>query len=300
MRSFRSFMSEAVTTKRQSMVHFEKMKPAEFIDMLLTWQKEFGAILKNDVVDISLKVDGAGFRIGRDEKGRFFVESSRSGPIYTQNAFSTFAKSRGADQEKLSRAYLYDQMFTELSKSKLAKVIPPNCKVVCEMLFNPMSQDLGSTRKFVSIEYDKAKLGNQMTIVLISAMGADGTPWSSQNTMSLFEMLKGAGDNNIKVMTAGLSFKAIDVSVFAKNIEGLIGSFPDYKTLLVSRKGADKMRKEILIHSIDKIKTALARTIIGHPLVGRDVLGPNEEGLVLNIGGKLYKIQSDIYKRGKQ
>jgi hypothetical protein len=297
MQTFKKFLTEAVATKRKGIVHFDKMKPLEFIETVMEWKKQFGAILKNDSVDISLKVDGAGFRFGKDREDKFFIESSRSGPIYTSNAFSSFAKSKGADDEKLARAYLYDDMFSVLSRSRLAEIVPIDCKIVCEMLFNPMSQDLGKTRKFVSIAYDKGKLGDQMTIVLIQAMNATtGKLWGKVDTENLFKALMRAGNKDIKVITSGLGFGTIDVSVSANDLEGLIGSYPDYKSLLTSRKAVDRARKEILTQSIEQIKAAIARNIIGHPFVGRDILGKEEEGLVLNIRGSLYKIQSSVYK----
>lgn len=297
MITFGQHLTEVAASKREGIVHLEKLKPLDFIETLLQWKNEFGTILTREALDLRLKVDGAGFRIGKDENGKFFVESSRSGPIFNSSGFSSYVKKNGGEGEKLQRAYLYDDIFRTLEQSKLAEAIPTNVKIVCEMMFNPMGQDLGKTIRFVTIEYDKAKLGSKMTVVLFDAVNS--TTGKDIPAKALFEKLVQASSTEIKVLGNKLGFDSLDIGYVVSDVMKAIESFPDYKMLLKSRKAVDQLRKQMLADIIAKARSMLVSSVNNMKIVGRDMLGPEDEGLVLNIGGRFYKIQSDAYKRSK-
>ncbi len=100
--NFDDFLNETIAaSKRTSMMHLEKAKPSEFLELARTINKEQKGVLKD--MTVRLKVDGAGIRFGKDSAGSFFFEASRSGPIQVQGAFSKYASEKGGD---VSRAKL--------------------------------------------------------------------------------------------------------------------------------------------------------------------------------------------------
>ena len=122
---------------------------------------------------MSLKLDGFGFRFGNDNN-EFFVESSRSGIIKKFDTFSSYTlktlKGNRYDNLRVERAKQYDELHKILHKS-FHSILPKNCKIICEVLLNSLAVDFYDQYKFVSVLYDKEKLGKCLTIGLIDTIG---------------------------------------------------------------------------------------------------------------------------------
>lgn len=296
MKSFKSFLSEAVeASKRQNMLHLQKMKDEEFVDWIRQIKSELNGKLEN--LRVSLKVDGGGGRFGKDSDGRPFFEGSRTGPIFEPKAFSTHAKSKGFEGENLLRAGHYDDMFEHITKSDFIKTLPNNCKVICEIMYNPMAEIDDDGVKFVTIKYDKSKLGSLMTIVPFKVVVASTGQEHSQGT-EILKKLYSMSNDKIKFVDPNLKVSShIDIAAFIDPIASLNQQSLE---ILKSRKAADKAAKENVKTIIQRVKDALALYILHHEnIVDKFKLGKDIEGLVLNIGGQDIKITTAEFKASK-
>lgn len=284
-----SVNEDAVTTKRKGLVHLEKMSDLEFVEFF----RDVNPKLKN--LPVSLKVDGIGGRFGKDEKGKPFIENSYSGPRFEKGSFLAFAKSReNADEGMLNRAEKFDMIFDIISESALMKSLPNDTKVICEFLFNPLGQEKDNTIKFVSVSYDKSKLGSELTVVPISVIVASTGEEHPQMKKIIDSLLKQSTDK-IKVVSPKLAQKGdIDITAIVDPIKTLDA---DAIAKIKSLKAADKPEKARIKEVIQAVKEKMAKYILDHPsIVGKDILGPEVEGLVINLGGKNIKITTQAFK----
>jgi hypothetical protein len=257
-----------------------EMKDAEFIELC----KEIadnGGTLNN--VPINLKVDGAGIRFGKDASGRpFFMTSKVTTPLYHDDVgyFTRFGQEKGQDADQLARTKNYDNALELITGSKFIQTLPPDTIVQAEMLYNPMAQKTPDGLKFVNIPYDPKKLGKQMTLVPFM-FKTYSTGESRPDADKIKQRLLAAGDSNIKIISNQLEQKGINVS---KIIQPVLGLNPKDK----------QANKEIL----DKARQELSDAIINSPrLKGADVLGNNQEGIVINMpSGILAKVTSTQMK----
>lgn len=296
MKSFAQYLKEeAVATKRQNMLHLQKMKDEEFIEFVRKVKNEMGGKLAD--VKVSLKVDGAGARFGKDANGKVFFEGSRTGPIYEPKSFSTHAKSKGYEGEMLARAGHYDDIFDIVTKSDFIKTLPNNTKVVCELFYNPMGEMSDDGIKFVTVKYDKKKLGKVMTIVPFSVLVASTGQkhaYSSEIIKSLYKQ----SDEDIKFIDPSLTTSGqIDISAF---VDPILSLNQHSLNILKSRKAEDKAAKENIKTLIQNVKNALADYILKHEsILDKFKLGPDIEGLVLNIDGQDVKVTTPEFKASK-
>lgn len=163
-------------TKRKSipyLVGSNKLSDKDFVKLLnflSTNQK-----LTPNNSSFSEKIDGFGFRFGVDEDLRFFIESSRSGPVYESGVFNSYTEKKFGKINEFSEAY--ESLFLMLGKNqKLQNVLNkyPGCKVVCECLFTNLGIVENDRIKFVKTWYDKDKLGTFATFALIKLVDKNG------------------------------------------------------------------------------------------------------------------------------
>lgn len=288
---FKDHLSEAIAAStRKGMIHLEKAKPSEFLELVREIATKHKGVLKD--VKVSLKVDGAGIRFGKDAMGRFFFETSRSGPIQQPKAFSSFAAAKGGDVERASH---YDDMYDAIKASNLWKDLPNDTKVIAEIMYNPMAEMAGDKIKFVSVNYDKAKLGSLMTIIPFGAVSAS-TGLSFQDEAILKDLLKKSSDQ-IKVVSPNIGNLNLDVEAIIKPIH-MIGK--DVDDVIASRKAIDKDKKLFYTMIIQDVKNQLAKYILDHPIEGKDMFGDEIEGLVLDLGGKQFKVTTQDFKDSKK
>lgn len=288
-------VEEVAKTKRQSIVHLQDMKPVDFLKFAKSLLKDFDGKLEN--IPVTLKVDGASGRFGKDESGKFFFETGSSGPIQQSKAFSTHTSEKGGNEIMMQRAYHYDSIYEILKKSNLWKDFPKNTKVSIELLFNPMAEKTErDTLKFVSIKYDRKKLGDIMTIIPISAtVASTGDKHESADDIIKGLLDKSSGD--IRIVSPKLKDISVDVKAA---LEPLSALSDDAEVILKSLKHSDKPLKQEYQVILNSIKLELADIIMKHPIKGKDVLGKNIEGLVVELDGKLYKVTTDEFKSAKR
>lgn len=256
-----------------------EMKDAEFQEVAKEIAANGGTL--NDF-PINLKVDGAGIRFGKDAAGRpFFMTSKVTQPLYQDDVgyFTSFGQQRGQDAEQLVRTKNYDDALALITGSKFIQTLPNDTIVQAEMLYNPMAEKTDQGLKFVNIPYDPKRLGKQMTLVPFM-IKQYSTGEERPDADRIKKKLLAAGDSNIKMVSNSLEQKGINVS---KIINPILNLDPK-----------DKANKP----AFDQAKQELSAAIIDNPkLAGKDVLGDNMEGIVVNLpSGRLFKVTSPQMK----
>lgn len=295
MISYSTFKESVTTTKRVSMVHLQQMKPLEFIDFAVGVKSKLGGKLKD--IPVALKIDGGGFRVGRDAAGKVFVESSRSGPVYDVGSFAQFTRDKGKDEESISRAAHYDDMLHWFKQWGWLAKLENDTKIVLEILYNPMAEIVKDKIKFVSINYDKAKLGSLMTLVPFDVLIAS-TGDTHPNKDIILKSMRAQSSSQVKIVDPKLAVSEIDVSAQIKFVDLIT---PQVVELIQSRKHTDKAAKQAWIDAIQIAKDELAEYLLSHPnIIGKDMLGPDIEGMVFEIGGKSVKVTTPEFKASKK
>lgn len=289
------FSEEVLTTTRKSMTHLQQMKPEDFVDWLKTIKREAKGILSN--YKTTLKCDGLGYRFGKDDTGRVFVEGSRTGPVFDSGAFSHFAKTNGRPDSVITRAYHYDDMLELFKRADFIKVLPNNTKVICEILYNPLAEEDSTGLTFVSVKYDKSKLGSLMTIIPISILNANDSKVRDDSDDILAKLYK-QSNNEIRIVNPILSMNNIDINGIINTIETL-----DDSALITikSRKAADKIAKENILNVINKAKEEFVAYMLKHPgIEDKFQLGTEIEGITLDIPEKgTFKLIDPAFKATK-
>lgn len=256
-----------------------EMKDAEFLEIAKEISANGGTL---NGIPISLKVDGAGIRFGKDQNGRpFFMTSKVTTPLYQDDVgyFTSFGQEKGQDAEQLARTKKYDDALALITGSKFIQTLPSDTIVQAEMMYNPMAQKTDQGLKFVNIPYDPAKLGGEMTLVPF-VFKQYSTGEDRPDADKIKKRLLAASDKKIKIVSNQLEQKGINVS---KIINPILNLDPK-----------DKANKP----AFDKAKQELSAAIIDNPkLAGKDALGDNMEGIVVNMpNGQMFKVTSSQMK----
>jgi hypothetical protein len=297
MISFKKFLpEEVVNSKRVSIQHFQKMKSEEFVAWMKTVRFDYGGVLKN--IKAVMKVDGLGARFGKDFNGTPFFEGSRTGPVFDSGGFSAFARCKTDNIELITRAVHYDNMLEIFKKEDFMNTLPNNTKVVCEIFYNPMAETTEKDIKFVTVSYDKKRLGSLMTIMPYTVLDAS-TGHESPDKDNILKKLYKRSSDKIMIINPNLKFTEIDVSVYA---EAASVYSDESLSILKSRKSSDRADKQNLINALQKIKDDLADYLLAHPgIEGKFKLGTEIEGVVLHLpdrtlGTLPYKITTPEFK----
>lgn len=293
--TFKEFLESVQSTKRTNITHLEQMKPVEFVEFARKILIDHKGQLKD--IPIDLKVDGMGCRFGRDTDGKFFFETSRSGPINTPGAFSAFNKSKGTTDEVLiNRAKHYDDLYDQVKSSPIWYHLPIDSKVICEILYNPMATLDGDGLRFVSIKYDTSKLGKIMTIVPFTVITAStGEPLD--NSKTILGAMRSLSTKDILVIDPDLGQVSLDVELVLKPVS----IFDDeVLRILQSRKRDDQEKKLKYNEILNDVKSSLAKQLLTTNIPGKDKLGNDIEGFVLKIGDKQYKVTTSEFKDSKK
>ena len=292
MTTFKTFISESsiIKTKRTSIPHFQQMKPLEFYKFIKDILANGG---KLENIPMQLKVDGASCRFGKDVNGEFFFETGGSGPIQNAKAFSSYTKQKSnINHEVLARAYHYDDIYEHLKACDIWKDLPNDVKIVAEILYNPMGESEKNQIKFVTVKYDKDKLGTLMSIVPYKVLNATNGE-THKDEKKILKSLISKSKSDIKIISSSLQHLTINIST---EINGLKQLTYDVESILSSLKKADKQKKEDLTSMLQSIKNSIADKILKHHIKGIDVLGNEIEGYILDLNGTQYKITTPSFK----
>lgn len=272
--------------KRQGIKHIynpgssTEISDKDFLTLVRKIKQDLGGKLKG--AKVNLKVDGAGIRFGKDQSGRPFMMTSRADkPLYADDvgSFAAFNKDRG--EEFQQRGAKYDRALETIVNSDFINVLPKDTIVQAEMLYNEMAEKTDGGLKFVNIPYDPKKLGGKMTLVPFSAK-IYSTGESHPQEEEILDTLNKKSSKDIKIMSNTLPTKDIDVN---KIIDPAVNLSSELEATLAPRT-KDTPEKQQAKEILAAVKKELSDFIANNPNIsGKDQLGPNMEGLVIELPG---------------
>lgn len=300
MLSFKKYVSESQeksSTTKIFIDHLDKMKPLKFLELAKKLNDEFGGILSKEHVEITEKIDGSALRIGQDQNGKSFIESSTSPSTFNVGEFTSRALAKGYSD---SIGKHFDDILRKVKDDKAIQAVLSRfndgngIKVIGEMLYLPLGIDEIDKIKFIRISYDKDKLGSEWTFIPFNVVYMNGTthPKEEQVKSEIYK-ISNAQRKYVKP-TLKLS-KDIDISIELKDIGDITKKYSNLDALLTSRKKIDADLKEAIKKEIEEFQKLLASKILRHVETG--AFGKDFEGIVLKLSdGSLLKIVTDKFK----
>lgn len=238
-------------------------------------------------------------KIGSDSKGKFFIESSSSGPQFEHGAFGNFTKNKFGESNPISDSY--DDVFKELKNHKplqqYIKQFPEGVKLFCELLYTPLAKQIEDKLQFLVIKYDKGTLGKKFSLIFFKAEDLEGK--QLKNESQIFSDLKKLSTADIVMDDQTVNYSDIDINYEVDSFYEMIKDFTDIKSILTSRKAIDKNTKNALIEIIQKAQQTISDKIIKTNF-NHKFKGDQMEGIVIYFqSGQVVKIVSPEYKTGK-
>jgi len=275
---------------RKNMPHLKDLKPIDFLDLLDELHQGNGQFkLKN--IPLNVKVDGFGGRFGKNSDGKPFMATSRTEPRY-QAGFVDYHQKKGTtDPEILGRAQLFDDLFAEMMSavqlvdSKLGPDFLINKQVTCEVLYLPFATETPEGRlKFVGIHYDKLPQGVQLALVpfrVTDATTGEDLPESNKIVKELTSVGRQGSvmfiDNSL---TQNEELDVTEIINVLDNIEELKQIVSD--TAGKRDRASLDLRRQVE-EKLQPVKVELEKAIINDPnIIGKDLLGKDYEGIVIN------------------
>jgi hypothetical protein len=268
---------------RKGMPHLSKLSSSDFLDLLDELHQGNGQFqLKN--IPLNVKVDGFGGRFGKNAEGKPFMGTSRTEPRY-KAGFLDYHKQKGTtDPDVLNRAGMFDNLFNEmmaavkLVDSTLGPKFLINKQVTCEVLYLPFATETDEGKlKFVGIHYDKLPDGVQLALVpfrVTEANTGEDLPDSQEYIKKLTSVGK---QGSVMFINNSLTQnEALDVTAIVPPLENI----EQLKSMLASKKRDQAAEVKA---ALEPVKLALEKAIIEDPnIVGKDLLGKDYEGIVIN------------------
>ena len=268
---------------RKGMPHLRDLKPADLLDLLDEIHDGNGNF-KLQNIPLNVKVDGFGGRFGKNAEGKPFMGTSRTEPRYAAG-FAKYHQEKGTtDPDILGRAQLFDNLFNEMMNaisqvdSKLGEDFLVNKQVTCEILFLPFATETPEGRlKFVGIQYDKLPEGVQLALVPFRVVEAD-TGEDLPDSQKYIKKLTSIGQlgSTMFIDNSLTQNDALDVTGLVPPLDNI----EQLKSMLASKKM--DARREVKV-ALEPVALALEKAIISDPnIIGKDMLGQDYEGIVLN------------------
>ena len=275
---------------RKGMPHLRDLKPADFLDLVDEMRSE-GSRFKLQNIPLNVKIDGFGGRFGKNADGKPFMGTSNTEPRY-QAGFVAYHQQKGTtDPEILGRAANFDKLFNEVMNaikavdSRLGADFLIDKQVTCEVLFLPFATKTDEGRlKFVGIEYDQLPRGVDLVLVPFRVVEAS-TGQDLPNANEIVSALTELGHNgSVAFMSNKLAQKeALDVT----EIINVLDNIDELKSIVGSTAGkrdraSVQLRREVE-EKLKPVQIELERAIDEDPnIVGKDMLGQDYEGIVIN------------------
>jgi len=275
---------------RKNMPHLKDLKPIDFLDLLDELDQGNNQFkLKN--IPLNVKVDGFGGRFGKNSEGKPFMATSRTEPRY-QAGFVDYHQKKGTtDPEILGRAQLFDDLFTEMMSavqlvdSKLGPDFLINKQVTCEVLYLPFASETPEGKlKFVGIHYDKLPQGVQLALVpfrVTDATTGEDLPESNDIVKKLTSV--GRQGSVMFIDNSLTQNKELDVT----EIINVLDNIEELKQIVSDTAGKRDRASLDLRRQVEEklqpVKVELEKAIINDPnIIGKDLLGKDYEGIVIN------------------
>ena len=289
---------------RKGMPHLRDLKPADFLD-LVDEMKDKGGRFKLQNIPLNVKIDGFGGRLGKNADGKPFMGTSRTEPRY-QAGFVKYHQEKGTtDPEILGRAANFDKLFYEMMAaikavdSKLGPDALVDRQITCEVLFLPFAtQTKEGKLKFVGIEYDQLPQGVDLVLVpfrVVEASTGEDVPDADK----LIQALTDLGQNGSVMFMSNklVQKKGLDVTEIINPLENL----EELKSIVSGTAGkrdraSIQLRREVE-EKLKPVQVALEKAIDEDPnIVGKDILGQDYEGIVINSRLGPIKVTSEKQK----
>jgi len=319
MKSFSKFIKEVSATTRKSIPHLgsdtsNNVDERVFLDLLDFIETNYKNIITPDNINITEKFDGFGIRFGLDADKRFFIESSRSGPVYDAGTFRNYAINKFGNTNPIAESY--EDIFNTLSSNKNLQDIlrkytdPSGIKILAEALYLPNKKEDGGEGEdeyvvFIATRYKKSKLVSWATFILFDAIDGNNVELEQNKKYSLFDELKRMSSNDIKFETPEITeISSIDVSKETAQVKSFISKIEKKYDKQIndilnnpSRKRSDLQVKNAIKTQILNFQKELASKIAAGIMKGK--LG-DIEGVVFKLAnGVMFKIVSDAFKKAK-
>lgn len=275
--------AEVKAQLRKGMPHLHDLKPADLLDLLDEIHDGNGNF-KLQNIPLNVKVDGFGGRFGKNSEGKPFMGTSRTEPRY-QAGFVAYHKQKGTtDPEVLGRAQLFDQLFNEMMNavqlvdSKLGPDFLLNKQVTCEVLYLPFATETPEGKlKFVGIHYDKLPEGVHLALVPFRVVDATTGEDLPDSNKFIKELLKVGSNGRVMFIDNSLTQQeGLDVTALVPPLENI----EQLKAMLASNKLEAKRQVKA---ALEPVAAALEKAIINDPnIIGKDMLGKDYEGIVIN------------------
>lgn len=288
-----------VQSKRKGIVHLDKMKDIDFLDLLSDLQDETGQIKLHNI-PMTVKVDGFGGRFGFDENGQAYAETSRSGPKFKSGEFMAYAKAKGVtDPDSLKKTQQFDDWFDQMltvAKAVGDQIDLRDTKIHVEVLYLPFAEQQPDGRlKFVGIKYDPLPQGVTMALVpLFAEKSSTGEQHPQSNQIIKRVRALGRIGPSMFIDNSLTTRGEIDATAIVPPMENL----ETFRHMLLSKDKGINDRKREVSNALQPIKDELSKFIISHPdILGKDILGKDYEGIILNTRKGPVKITSPEQKQ---
>ena len=282
--------AEVKAQLRKGMPHLRDLKPADFLDLLDEIHDGNGQFTLQDI-PLNVKVDGFGGRFGKNSDGRPFMGTSRTEPRY-EASFVKYHQAKGTtDPDILRRAGLFDDLFNEMMEAiqmvdgKLGPNFLVNKQVTCEVLFSPFATETPEGKlRFVGIEYDQLPKGVELVLVpyrIVDATSGEDLPDTEKYLQT---MTKLGSQGRVMFMSNRLSQKeGLNVTAIIPPLENLEELKQIVSDTAGKRDRANLALRKQVEEKLKPIQIALEKAIDEDPnIVGKDMLGQDYEGIVIN------------------
>jgi hypothetical protein len=275
---------------RKGMPHLHDLKAPDFLDLLDELHDGNGRF-KLQNIPLNVKVDGFGGRFGKNAEGKPFMGTSRTEPRYAPGFVAHHQKKGTTDPEILDRAKMFDDLFiemmnaVELVDNKLGSDFLVNKQVTCEVLFLPFATETDEGRlKFVGIHYDKLPQGVQLALVPFHIVQADtGEPMPDADKYINALLSVGQQGSVMFINNRLTQNKALDVTEIINPLDNIEALKQIVSDTAGKRDRASQQLKKDVEEKLQPIKIALEKAIIEDPnIIGKDMLGKDYEGIVIN------------------
>jgi hypothetical protein len=283
------FEAEVKAQLRKNMPHMKDLKAIDFLDLVDELHDNGKFQLKN--IPLNVKIDGFGGRFGKDSEGKPFMGTSNTPPRY-EAGFLKYHQAKGTqDPEILGRAKKFDDLFNEMIKA--VKLVDDaagpellmNKQVTCEVLFLPFATETEEGKlKFVGIHYNKLPRGIQLALVpfrVADATTGEDVPDAAKIIKTITSI--GQQGSVMFISNALTQNKPLDVT----EIINVLDNIDELKRIVSDTHGkrdraSVQLRKEVE-EKLAPVKLELEKAIINDPnIVGKDLLGKDYEGIVIN------------------
>ena len=275
---------------RKGMPHLRDLKAPDFLDLLDEIHDGNGRF-KLQNIPLNVKIDGFGGRFGKNADGRPFMGTSRTEPRYEPGFLAYHQKKGTTDPEILGRAETFDDLFGQmmaavsLVDSKLGKDFLVDKQVTCEVLFLPFATETEEGKlKFVGISYDKLPKGVQLALVPFRVVTAS-TGEELPNEQEVVKQLTSLGRNGgVMFIDNSLTQQGgLDVTEILNPIENLDALKQIVSDTAGKRDRVSLQLKKEVEEKLQPIKIELEKAIDSDPnIIGKDLLGQDYEGIVIN------------------